>query len=65
MTIAERLHEAGRKDGQREGFQEGHQEGRQEEALRIARTMLENGIARDTILEITGLSAEKLVAHGI
>lgn len=65
MTIAERLHEAGRKDGQREGFQEGHQEGRQEEALRIARTMLENGIARDTILKITGLSAEKLVAHGI
>ena len=61
MTIAERLHEAGRKDGQREGFQEG----RQEEALRIARTMLENGIARDTILKITGLSAEKLVAHGI
>ncbi|POP45961.1 ISNCY family transposase [Superficieibacter electus] len=61
MTLAERWHEAGRNDGRREG----RQEGRQEEALRIARTMLENGIEREAVLKITGLSREELLAHGI
>ncbi len=53
MTIAERLHEAGRN------------EGRLEEALRIARTMLENGIEREAVLKITGFSSEALLAHGL
>ncbi|CDZ85073.1 transposase [Citrobacter koseri] len=54
MTIAERLHEAGR--------QEGMQQGQRAEAQRIARTMLEDGIDRDTVLRITGLAVEEVIA---
>ncbi|WP_194205547.1 Rpn family recombination-promoting nuclease/putative transposase [Superficieibacter sp. 1612_C1] len=61
MTIAERLHAAGWNDGKHEG----RQEGRQEEALRIARTMLENGIDREAVLKIIGLPSEVLRAHGL
>lgn len=57
MTIAERLHAAGWNDGK--------QEGRQEEALRIARTMLENGIDREAVLKITGIPSDTLRAHGL
>jgi len=57
MTIAERLHEAGRSEGKLEG--------RQEEALRIARTMLENDIDREAVLKIIGLPSEALRAHGL
>lgn len=49
MTIAERLRQ--------EGLQQGLQKGTYNEALRIARMMLANGIALDTVLRITGLSA--------
>lgn len=68
MTIADRLHEAGLQKGRLEGLQEGLQEGRQEgliegrrdEALRIARTMLADGIDICTVQKITRLSAEDI-----
>lgn len=59
MTIAERL----RQEGHRKGLQEGLQTGKREEALRIATTMLVDGIDKLTILRITGLSAEDLPAQ--
>ncbi|QMJ02135.1 Rpn family recombination-promoting nuclease/putative transposase [Citrobacter freundii] len=64
MTIADRLHEAGFKkgwlEGKQEGKQEGLMEGRRDEALRIARTMLTDGIDINTIQKITRLSAEDI-----
>lgn len=69
MTIAERL----RQEGHRRGLQEGHvnglqeglerglQQGKREEALRIAASMLADGIDRQTILRITGLTADDLI----
>jgi len=76
MTIADRLHEAGfqkgwlegklegKQEGKKEGKQEGKQEGlikgRRDEALRIARTMLADGIDISTVQKITRLSAEDI-----
>ncbi|KLW03338.1 hypothetical protein SK44_03734 [Klebsiella aerogenes] len=64
MTIVERLQEVGRRKGKREGRLEGWQEGREEgqhaEAQRIARMMLADGIAPETVLKITGLAAEEI-----
>ncbi|WP_312948632.1 Rpn family recombination-promoting nuclease/putative transposase [Superficieibacter sp.] len=69
MTIAEQLHEAGWQKGIREGELKGELKGKlkgqQEEAMRIVRTMLENGLDRETILKLTGLSAELLTANGL
>ena len=58
MTIAERL----RLDGLQEGLQQGLQQGKQEAALRIAQTMLEQGIDRAMVLLVTGLTEEALAA---
>lgn len=66
MTIADRLHEAGfqkgwlkgQQEGKKEGKQEGLIEGQRTEALRIARTMLADGIDISTVQKITRLSAE-------
>ena len=71
MTIAERLRQEGHfnglqeghRKGLQEGLQTGLQQGKREEALRIATTMLADGIDRLTILRITGLSAEDLPAQ--
>lgn len=64
MTIADRLHEAGLQKGRLEGLQEGRQEGliegRLDEALRIAHTMLADGIDICTVQKITRLSAEDI-----
>jgi predicted transposase/invertase (TIGR01784 family) len=64
MTIADRLHEAGLQKGRPEGVQEGRQEGllegRRDEKLRIARTMLADGIDISTVQKITRLSAEDI-----
>ena len=60
MTIAERLQEVGRRKGKREGRLEGWQEGQHAEAQRIARMILANGIAPETVLKITGLAAEEI-----
>jgi predicted transposase/invertase (TIGR01784 family) len=54
MTIAERLKEVGRRKGRREG--------QRAEGLRIARMMLANGIALETVLRVTGLSEEEITA---
>lgn len=70
MTLAERLRQEGHfsgrqeglKDGLEQGLEQGLQQGKHVEALRIARTMLANGLDRDTVLKITGLSASELDA---
>ncbi|MGX7903984.1 Rpn family recombination-promoting nuclease/putative transposase, partial [Klebsiella pneumoniae] len=62
MTIAERLQEVGRRKGKREGRLEGRQEGQHAEALRIAQRMLADGIARETVVKITGLTADEIAA---
>ncbi|EBK7706728.1 Rpn family recombination-promoting nuclease/putative transposase [Salmonella enterica subsp. enterica serovar Sandiego] len=68
MTIAQQLEqkgiEKGIKKGRIEGIQLGEQrgieKGRQEEALKIARTMLQNGLDRNTVMKMTGLTADDL-----
>ena len=66
MTLAERLrqegHFSGRQEGLKYGLEQGLQQGKHVEALRIARTMLANGLDRDTVLKITGLPASELDA---
>lgn len=72
MSIAQKLKQEGRLEGRREGRQEGRLEGREEghleglqegsrrEALRIASSMLQNGLDKETVQRITGLSADEL-----
>ncbi|MGK7294177.1 hypothetical protein ACSRCJ_32525, partial [Salmonella enterica] len=50
------------RNGKREGVQHGKHQGKQEEALRIAHTMLEQGIEREMVLMNTGLSDEEIKA---
>lgn len=76
MTIAQKLEQKGRTEGRMEGrtegieigeqrgiergMQLGEQKGRKEEALKIAITMLQSGLDRATVMNITGLSSEEL-----
>lgn len=64
MSIAQKLKQEGRQEGRLEGRQEGHLEGLEEgsrrEALRIASSMLQNGLDKETVQKITGLSADEL-----
>lgn len=64
MTIAERFRNAILRKGMREGMQQGKQEGLAEGQLnaarRIAQRMLTEGIARETVQRLTGLSAEEM-----
>ena len=68
MTIAQKLEqkglerglEKGRLEGRQEGLQEGRQEGVLEGKLAVARTMLANGIDRDSVMKMTGLTADDL-----
>ena len=62
MTIAERLRLDGLQEGLQQGLQQGKEVGKREAALRIAQTMLEQGIDRDIVLMVTGLSEEELAA---
>lgn len=62
MTIAERIQEVGRRKGKLEGRREGQIAGQRAEGLRIARTMLADGLALETVLRITGLSEEDITA---
>ncbi len=50
------IREVGRRQGKREGRLEGVEEGPRAEALRIAQTMVAEGMALETVLRITGLS---------
>lgn len=66
MTIAEQLEEMGRRKGLRQGWKEGHnaglKEGQKAEALRIANVMLNNGLDKQQVLQLTGLAQTDL-AH--
>ena len=56
MSIAQKLKQEGRLEGRLEGLQEGSRR----EALRIAGSMLQNGLDKETVQKITGLSADEL-----
>ncbi len=64
MTIAQQLEQKGIEKGIQLGRQEVRQEGRQqgvlEGKLEVARTMLANGIDRDSVMKMTGLTADDL-----
>jgi predicted transposase/invertase (TIGR01784 family) len=60
MTIAQQLEQKGIEKGIQLGKQEGRNEGRLEGKLEVARTMLENGIDRNSVMEMTGLTADEL-----
>lgn len=64
MTIAQQLEQTGIEKGRAEGIQlgrqEGRYEGRLEGKLEVARTMLQNGLDRNTVMKMTGLNEEEL-----
>ncbi len=63
MSIAQKLKQEGRQQGRLEGREEGHGglAGRQPtRALRIAGSMLQNGLDKEMVQKITGLSADEL-----
>jgi predicted transposase/invertase (TIGR01784 family) len=64
MTIAQQLEQRGREQGIEQGIELGEQrgieKGRKEEAFRIARTMLQNGLDRSTVMSMTGLTEAEL-----
>lgn len=68
MTIAQQLEqkgiEKGRMEGRIEGIQLGEQrgieKGEREATLKIARTMLKSGLDQNTVMKMTGLTADEL-----
>lgn len=64
MTIAQQLEQIGIEKGLQQGIQLGRQEGRNEGKLEgkleVARTMLQNGIDRSTVMKMTGLTEDDL-----
>ncbi|ECL5250862.1 Rpn family recombination-promoting nuclease/putative transposase, partial [Salmonella enterica] len=68
MTIAQQLEQKGIEKGRLEGIQigeekgrnEGKLEGEREATLKIARTMLKNGLDRTSVMKMTGLTADEL-----
>ncbi|MGC0842540.1 Rpn family recombination-promoting nuclease/putative transposase, partial [Pantoea agglomerans] len=56
MTIAQQLEQ----NGIQKGIQLGRQEGRNEGKLEVARTMLQNGLDRNTVMKMTGLTEDDL-----
>lgn len=64
MTIAQQLEQKGLEKGRAEGIQLGEQrgieKGEREATLKIARTMIQRGIDRATVMEMTGLSDNDL-----
>ena len=56
MSIAQQLKQEGREEGHLEGLEEGSRR----EALRIASSMLQDGLDKETVQRITGLSADEL-----
>lgn len=72
MTIAQQLEQKGIEKGLAKGIeqgiergielgeQRGIEKGRKEEAFRIARTMLQNGLDRSTVMSMTGLTEAEL-----
>ncbi|MHA6310747.1 Rpn family recombination-promoting nuclease/putative transposase [Pantoea sp. S-LA4] len=60
MTIAQQLEQKGIEKGIQLGEQRGIEKGEREATLKIARTMLQNGIDRTTVQKMTGLSEDEL-----
>lgn len=64
MTIAERLKEEGRAQGIaigiEQGIEQGIEKGEHQAAIKIARTMLSNGLDRAAVMKMTGLTADEL-----
>ncbi len=60
MTIAQQLEQIGIAIGLEIGEQRGIETGRKEEAFRIARTMLQNGLDRSTVMSMIGLTEAEL-----
>ena len=60
MTIAQQLEQKGIEKGIQLGRQEGRHEGKLEGKLEVARTMLANGIDRDLVMNMTGLTIDDL-----
>lgn len=68
MTIAQQLEQKGIEKGIQQGIEQGIQLGEQrgiekgerEATLKIARTMLQNGIDRNIVMKVTGLTEDDL-----
>lgn len=72
MTIAQQLEQKGIEKGIEQGIEQGIEKGIQlgeqrgiekgerEATLKIARTMLQNGLDRNTVMKMTGLSEDQL-----
>jgi predicted transposase/invertase (TIGR01784 family) len=68
MTIAQKLEQKGlekgiqlgEQRGEQRGIEKGRSEGEREATLKIAHTMLQNGIDRNTVMQMTGLSEDDL-----
>ena len=60
MTIAQQLEQKGIEKGiqlgEQRGIEKGRSEGEREATLKIARTMLQNGIDHNTVMKMTGLT---------
>ncbi|MBW5824456.1 Rpn family recombination-promoting nuclease/putative transposase [Yersinia kristensenii] len=60
MTIAQQLEQKGIEKGIEKGIQLGEQRGIEKGKLEVARTMLQNGLDRNTVMKMTGLSEDDL-----
>ncbi|EMJ2325042.1 Rpn family recombination-promoting nuclease/putative transposase, partial [Salmonella enterica] len=64
MTVAQRLREEGLEKGiiigEQRGIEKGRQEGKLEGRLEVARQMLANGMDRNVVMQIAGLSEDDM-----
>ncbi|EFC4873629.1 Rpn family recombination-promoting nuclease/putative transposase, partial [Escherichia coli] len=60
MTIAQQLEQIGIEKGIRQGILLGEQRGIEKGKLEVARTMLQNGLDRNTVMKMTGLTEDDL-----
>ena len=60
MTIAQQLEQKGIEKGIQLGREAGRSEGEREATLKIARTMLQNGLDNETVMKMTGLNVDDL-----
>ena len=64
MTTAQQLEQKGIEQGIEKGIELGEQrgieKGEREATLKIARTMLQNGLYRNTVMKMAGLSEDEL-----
>ena len=60
MAIAQQLEQKGIEKGIQLGEQRGIEKGHNEGKLEVARTMLQSGLDRNTVMKMTGLTADDL-----